>query len=547
MRKERSVFMNQHIDRRHLAHSVSSGALRSGASRPAAVVGGLALALAACNARLAVLDDPIDAGGAGRGGGTDGGLGGLAPEGDAGEGDATASCQDALQNGDEADVDCGGSQCAACGSARHCEDHTDCVSGNCQAGLCQNGSCTDAVRNGDETGIDCGGSACSACPGTACSCARSPSLVALGCEGAEAGSDRFDGVTPKMSDGGGAVAFDWCDARGCRPSLWTEEAGTVALLPSPPSGSTVVGITGDGQQVLLSPPLGLGAEALSYSANGIATATGLRPSPVLLSAEGSVVGVTVSALGSSNLMRWSQAAGLEMLGVLPFDANQIVLHATTPAASLIVGAADSGSGPQPFRWTEAGGLVLGLDELPSAANGATITAVSRDGSSFAGVLHDGANAIGVFHWSEVGGLVELGRTQSLFGSRVMLSDDGAVVAGTLEGGQMSPAAVRWNQASGAVPLTPSILSAALDMSGDGSIIIGQPQDYSADPVSNPPLFVWSTQQGARDLRTALEASGVDFAGWELYGSAWLSRDGRFATGYGSCAGRNTVFRVAVPQ
>ena len=51
-----------------------------------------------------------------------------------------ATCDDGLHNGDEADVDCGGSACQPCVP-----------------------SCADGLMNGDETGVDCGGSSCPFC------------------------------------------------------------------------------------------------------------------------------------------------------------------------------------------------------------------------------------------------------------------------------------------------------------------------------------------------------------------------------------------------
>ncbi|PFH32323.1 sushi domain (scr repeat) domain-containing protein [Besnoitia besnoiti] len=52
------------------------------------------------------------------------------------------TCSDGLQNGDEAGVDCGGSECAPCAS------------------------CSDGIQNNGETGVDCGGP-CSPCKGCA--------------------------------------------------------------------------------------------------------------------------------------------------------------------------------------------------------------------------------------------------------------------------------------------------------------------------------------------------------------------------------------------
>jgi hypothetical protein len=77
----------------------------------------------------------------------------------------TASCSDGILNGSETDVDCGGA-CPSCPNGAHCQLDADCAGGSCSAGICATAttfSCTDGVKDGDETDIDCGGS----CPGCA--------------------------------------------------------------------------------------------------------------------------------------------------------------------------------------------------------------------------------------------------------------------------------------------------------------------------------------------------------------------------------------------
>ena len=78
-----------------------------------------------------------------------------------------ASCFDGVQNGDEEDVDCGGS-CDACEAEPTCrdgvqngdEEGVDC-GGVCQA--CEvAATCDDGEQNGDEEGVDCGGT-CDPC------------------------------------------------------------------------------------------------------------------------------------------------------------------------------------------------------------------------------------------------------------------------------------------------------------------------------------------------------------------------------------------------
>lgn len=78
--------------------------------------------------------------------------------------DAPAHCHDGVQDVDESDVDCGGLQCAPCADGKKCGLNSDCASHVCNSsvGTCAAPSCTDHVQNGDETDVDCGGS-CSPC------------------------------------------------------------------------------------------------------------------------------------------------------------------------------------------------------------------------------------------------------------------------------------------------------------------------------------------------------------------------------------------------
>ncbi|HWO24123.1 MAG TPA: hypothetical protein VNO30_35515 [Kofleriaceae bacterium] len=71
-------------------------------------------------------------------------------------------CHDRILDGDETDVDCGGSCAVSCAAARACRAPTDCQSGTCAAGTCTAPSCTDGLRDGLESDVDCGGN-CNAC------------------------------------------------------------------------------------------------------------------------------------------------------------------------------------------------------------------------------------------------------------------------------------------------------------------------------------------------------------------------------------------------
>jgi hypothetical protein len=64
---------------------------------------------------------------------------------------------DGVQNGDETDVDCGGTASPPCTDGKQCKAAQDCTSGVCTTNVCQVPSPTDGVRNADESDIDCGG------------------------------------------------------------------------------------------------------------------------------------------------------------------------------------------------------------------------------------------------------------------------------------------------------------------------------------------------------------------------------------------------------
>ncbi len=73
-----------------------------------------------------------------------------------------ASCMDGVKDGDETDMDCGGS-CVPCADGKACGAPADCANANCIGGTCSAPSCTDKIQNGTETGVDCGGSCTAKC------------------------------------------------------------------------------------------------------------------------------------------------------------------------------------------------------------------------------------------------------------------------------------------------------------------------------------------------------------------------------------------------
>ncbi|CAF4162549.1 unnamed protein product [Adineta steineri] len=69
------------------------------------------------------------------------------------------TCTDGLMNGDETDIDCGGS-CFKCTVGQNCTLPKDCNNVQCINDICAIPTCTDGIKNQDEADVDCGGSTC---------------------------------------------------------------------------------------------------------------------------------------------------------------------------------------------------------------------------------------------------------------------------------------------------------------------------------------------------------------------------------------------------
>jgi len=70
----------------------------------------------------------------------------------------SSSCFDGIKNGDESDIDCGGS-CRNCGDGKDCNSNTDCTSQLCDAttNVCVTNPCFNQIKDDNETDVDCGG------------------------------------------------------------------------------------------------------------------------------------------------------------------------------------------------------------------------------------------------------------------------------------------------------------------------------------------------------------------------------------------------------
>ncbi|MFO0665895.1 MAG: hypothetical protein U0174_18230 [Polyangiaceae bacterium] len=132
------------------------------------------------------------------------------------------TCTDGTMNGDEVDLDCGGSACPKCDVQKNCKVSADCTSGVCTnagAGLkCQPPSCTDGVKNGTETDTDCGGASCGKCDDGK-NCAAKGDCVSDVCTGGKCQTPVCnDGVKNNKETGldcGGPDCPRCADLEGC--------------------------------------------------------------------------------------------------------------------------------------------------------------------------------------------------------------------------------------------------------------------------------------------------------------------------------------------
>jgi hypothetical protein len=133
------------------------------------------------------------------------------------------TCADGMQNGDETDVDCGGSCPDDCDDGEGCEDDDDCVSMNCdeKTGTCMPDQCSDGRQNGDETDVDCGGSCPMGCDDGE-GCLVDDDCISMNCnpgqmicQGQPACDDRMQNGDETDVDCGGSCPDDCDDGEGC--------------------------------------------------------------------------------------------------------------------------------------------------------------------------------------------------------------------------------------------------------------------------------------------------------------------------------------------
>jgi probable HAF family extracellular repeat protein len=300
-----------------------------------------------------------------------------------------------------------------------------------------------------------------------------------------------------------------------------------------------------------------------------------------VSNDGSVI-VGSARSGSQNYeaFRWTNTDGMQGLGFLPNHRGSYAYGVSGDGSTIIGGSFINSDASQPFRWTTAegmqrlagfsaqifsdaevtwgGGIAISADgstivsasgpiafrwtstrelervRFPSGVTVSSANAFSADGSVFVGSYSSSVN--GAFRWTSDGGFQDLGISAAEFNpSAFAASTDGSVIVGS-----NGAYAFRWTAEGTQILGDPRFYSVAMDVSGDGSILVGISEDLGA--------FIWDAARSIRSLQHVLTTDyGLDLTGWKLQGATAISADGRTIVGYGTHSGRTEAWVATIPE
>ncbi len=232
-------------------------------------------------------------------------------------------------------------------------------------------------------------------------------------------------------------------------------------------------------------------------------------------------------LGILLLANAANSASLTPLGFLPAADPRSNARAVTPDGRFVVGYANSGSGSEAFRWSQADGMV-GLGDLPGGDARSEAYGISADGGTVVGAAFSGfGTGFEPFRWTTAGGLTRLGGgLPAMFqgGGANGITPDGLVVVGGVASSSGSIDAYRWTAVGGYSLLGPlpagAVGANSTVVSADGRTVAGH-LDLPGFELEG---FRWTAETGMVGLGREVGGKAVQS---EVYG---MSADGRFITG-----------------
>jgi probable HAF family extracellular repeat protein len=248
--------------------------------------------------------------------------------------------------------------------------------------------------------------------------------------------------------------------------------------------------------------------------------------------------------------------------------GQTILTSTYPSNSAPIDASFDGTVIAGFRskgdylsveaFVNRNGQSIGLGKLAADDTGSHAWAVSADGNTVVGAshAHNGYGAIyrmTPFRWTPDTGMVSLGPLPG--GTRAQANDvsgDGSVIVGQTMVSDRTEEAFRWTEATGMQPLGDlpggSHFSDALAVSANGKVIVGtgKAESHLGGGVYDvfPEALIWTEHGGMQELRDVLmNEYNVDLQHYRLRSATGVSADGNIIVGLGAGLGSTFVWRV----
>lgn len=277
--------------------------------------------------------------------------------------------------------------------------------------------------------------------------------------------------------------------------------------------------------------------------------------------------------------RWTRAAGMQDIGILPEAINSFAL-AVNADGSAIAGAC-YGDRDFAFRWTARRGM-QDIGMLPNAMYGASSAGISADGRKVTGTSSTESGDFHAFLWTEGRDMLDLGTLPGgAYSFATAISGDGNSVVGisaasdgefafrwTVRRGMQALPSARPAEAAGAFavntsgnvivgysgataaawrgdvvqdlgPIPGGSFSVAYAVSGNGQVIGGGGDDAAGDFVAS----VWTSATGTVAASDYFTAQGIDLTGWQLLVVAGISIDGKTFVGEGVIDGESRAWKV----
>lgn len=224
-----------------------------------------------------------------------------------------------------------------------------------------------------------------------------------------------------------------------------------------------------------------------------------------------VVGASQSSSGTQ-AFRWTATGGMVGLGDLSGGSYFSEASSVSSDGNVVVGSSESADGMQAFRWTAGAGMV-GIGDLSGGAFMSRAYAVSLNGAWVAG-RSASANGEEAFIWSSQTGMVGLGFLSGGSWSQVWAVNNSGTLAFGISETSAGFEAFVWTSSGGMQGLgyleggdTAAYSVPCAEMGDTIALAIAVGGSTSADSGSWPEAFIWTEEDGMVGLG---DLAGGDF-------------------------------------